>query len=253
MVWFLQHSLWSKNLALILKNKDLTLSWKLSKTANNPGNFTKIGESFIVVTSLVFSLEPIFLKISDRMSPTLALITLSSYPNQNTVEETRSATTIFSKYIIKMKVSVETQQDIPIWGRPSLCSCQTWVRRGLLNAWPPASDVPPVLTHCGSQSWTCDLISMRGTFTGFFHKASFMKNFQGLLRSQMCTLAPVSLQSVCSSVFSVRWGMSLFSCFSFSLGKTFMKLCTSSRMRSRLILLMVCGRKRIILHKHCMG
>ncbi len=95
MVWFLQHSLWSKNLALNLKNKDLTFSWKWSKTANNPGNFTKIGESFIVVTSLVFSLEPIFLKISDRMSPTLALITLSSYPNQNTVEETRSATTIF--------------------------------------------------------------------------------------------------------------------------------------------------------------
>lgn len=54
-----------------------------SKTANNPGNFAKIGKSFTVVTSLVFSLEPIFLKISDRMSLTLALITLSSYPNQN--------------------------------------------------------------------------------------------------------------------------------------------------------------------------
>lgn len=53
---------------------------------------------FSILTSLVFSLEPIFLKISDRMSLTLALISLSSYTNQNTVEETRSATTIFSKH-----------------------------------------------------------------------------------------------------------------------------------------------------------
>lgn len=67
----------------------------------------------------------------------------------------------------------------------------------------------------------------------------------------VCTLAPVSLQSVCSKVFRVRCGTSLFNCFSFSLGKTFMKLWTSSRMRSRLILLMVSGRKRIILHRHC--
>lgn len=60
------------------------------------------------VTSLVFSLEPIFLKISDRMSLTLALITLSSYSNWNTIEETRWTTEIFHK----MNVSVETHTDL---------------------------------------------------------------------------------------------------------------------------------------------
>lgn len=66
------------------------------------------------------------------------------------------------------------------------------------------------------------------------------------------TFAPVSLQSVCSSVLRVLCGTSLLSCLSFSLGKTFMKLWTSSRIRSRFMLLMVSGRKRITLHKHWM-
>lgn len=64
------------------------------------------------------------------------------------------------------------------------------------------------------------------------------------------TLGPVSLQSVCNRVLRVLCGISLLSCFSFSLGNTFMMLWTSSNIRSRLTLLMVSGRQRIILHRH---
>lgn len=64
------------------------------------------------------------------------------------------------------------------------------------------------------------------------------------------TLTPVSLHSVCNRVLSVLCGTSLFSCLSFSLGKTFIKLWTSRRIRSRLMLSIAVGRKRIILHRH---
>lgn len=64
------------------------------------------------------------------------------------------------------------------------------------------------------------------------------------------TLGPFSLHRVCSSVFRVLMGNSLLHCLSFSLGKTFMKMCMSRRILSRLMLLMVSGSSRTILQRH---
>ena len=73
------------------------------------------------------------------------------------------------------------------------------------------------------------------------------------LRDQLLfshTLGPFNLHKVCSSVFRVLMGNSLLHCFSFSLGKTFMKICMSRRILSRLMLLMVSGKSRTILQRH---
>lgn len=64
------------------------------------------------------------------------------------------------------------------------------------------------------------------------------------------TLGPFNLHNVCSRVFRVLMGNSLLHCFSFSLGKTFMKMWMSRRILSRLMLLMVSGNSRTILQRH---
>lgn len=132
------------------------------------------------------------------MSLTLALITLSSYSNWNTVVETRWTTEIFIRWMFQLRL-------VPIWGRPSLCSCQTWVPTGLQNAWPPASGAPPVRTRCGSQSWTCDLISERDIDGSLSAKAKFHGELPGSIRVSSVPWIRWACRA-CAAVSSVSGG-----------------------------------------------
>lgn len=112
---------------------------------------------------------------------------------------------------------------------------------------PPAQTHSCCLSLWGGQGSVGDTRILNGS-------AAF---FQDLLVSPLrdqwllsLTLGPFNLHKVCSNVFKVLMGNSLLHCFNFSLGKTFMKMCISKRILSRLMLLMVSGNSRTILQRH---
>lgn len=136
---------------------------------------------------------------------------------------------------------------------PFLFPSQTCSRSGPYCASSSGRGGPPALTHSCCQSWLGGLGSEGDTRTFKWEHCHFRKVLSRFLRDWLLfslTLGPFNLHKVCSSVFRVLTGNSLLHCFSFSLGKTFMKMCISRRIRSRLMLLMVSGNSRTILQRH---
>lgn len=136
---------------------------------------------------------------------------------------------------------------------PFLFPYQTCSRSGPCCASSSGRDGPPAQTHSCCQSLLGGLGSEGDTCTFKWQQHHFHDLLRNALRDWLLfslTLGPFNLHKVCSNVFRVLMGNSLLHCFSFSLGKTFMKMCISRRILSRLILLMVSGKSRTILQRH---
>lgn len=136
---------------------------------------------------------------------------------------------------------------------PFLFPYRTCSRSGPYCASSSGRGGPPAQTRSYCQSLLGGLGSEGNTCTFKWHQCHFHQVLSNSLRDWMLfslTLGPFNLHKVCSSVFRVLMGNSLLHCFSFSLGKTFMKMCISRRILSRLMLLMVSGNSRTILQRH---
>lgn len=132
---------------------------------------------------------------------------------------------------------------------PFLFPYQTCSQSGPYCASSSDTGGPPAQTHSYCQSLWGGLGSEGDKYIQMLATALPGNSLRDWLLFSL-TLGPFSLHKVCRRVFRVLIGNSLLHCFSFSLGKTFIKMWMSRRILSRLMLLMVSGNSRTILHRH---